>query len=641
MTETSDLDPVSTPETIPQPVDSQPESNLDGTDKPFIANESKFVAPKSDHKRQAKKGAMNKGESAGDDPNSGVSNVLLTKEKPIPVPSPKYTVFRKGATNPAQDSRRAWNYWNELPGWCKDMVVAYAYRDWPKLVEIPKESNETVNIDKISGNEPIQDDMDLLHRYGAGSYRILINDQTPGHNRNICTVYVTDVGIGDMRGHPPTDRRISQIGQLDMDYPGNKSYIEFLRMGGKLPEQQTGKVAEAEMANIALVDKLLERGDKAQESALEIAKSAVTKSQSRTEPSDAAIDRAIGIVATGAERANKMVSEAYETIKATKSGEGSSVKETLELVTSIIAQFGPKQDGESSEVRELRAELGKIRDERMKSLEDELKAMRAAPVQAGNASPSATMKESITAFKEMRDLVEDVVGGGKKSAVEEIAEEAGIPKWLQLSLQYGLPVINNVLGLVMAGRGLTPMPSPPSPPIPGMNGMGGPGNSMGMAPPSGARPMPPTVPNPSQTTGMPGLPAPTIQQPQPELTQNGVPTYGLHPDIADILFEQKTPIVQYLAAGDATGEDYAELFANTYGLPVFNMMAGFGKEALLLAITGFPPIMSRLGALSIGSDRLAQFAGEFCDFKPILEDEEGDEGNGTESGNTNGTTTAA
>ena len=624
------------PQPDPDTVDSQPEGSNPATMEPFTADKSELHATVDQHRKKSMRG----GKTGNADTETGMSTSVIKPEIPIPIPNPKSTVFRRDATNPAQDSKRFYSYWNQLPMWAKERTICYVYRDWPMLKPLAENSGEFVYIDKISGTEPLQDDIDLQNMYGSGSYNLMFNEQTPG-SRNLCKVYVPSLGMSDMKSHPPVDRRISDINNVDMDFPGNKSYIEFLRMAGKLPEQQTGKVAEAEMANIALVDKLLERGDKAQESALEIAKSAVTKSASRTEPSDAAIDRAIGIVATGAERANKMVSEAYETIKATKSSEGSSVKETLELVTSIIAQFGPKQDGESSEVRELRAELGRIRDERMKSLEEELKAMRAAPIQAGNASPSATMKESITAFKEMRDLVEDVVGGGKKSPVEEIAEEAGIPKWLQLSLQYGLPVINNVLGLVMAGRGLTPMPSPPLPPIPGMGGMGGPGAGMGMAPPPGARPMPPTAPNPSQAPGTPGLPAPATQQSQPELTQNGVPTYGLHPDIADILFEQKTPIVQYLAAGDATGEDYAELFANTYGLPVFNMMAGFGKEALLLAITSFPPIMSRLGALSIGSDRLAQFAGEFCDFKPVLEDEEGEEGNGTGPGTTDGTPGAA
>jgi hypothetical protein len=606
------------PQTSQNPEDSQPEvTNTDPVkvvDEPFTVESSQLKATREQHKKSVTKGLRGSGVKGN---TEGMSSVLVKPEIPLPIPTPRFTVFRSGAANNAQDSRRAYAYWNELPTWAQDRTVLYVYRDWPKLVEIEENSGDFVYIDKIIGSEPLQDDVDLLNRYGAGSYKLMLNETHPT-GRNLCTIWVTNLGVNDLKSHPPVDKRISDIKNVDMDFPGNKSYIEFLRMAGKLPEQTRGKELEAELANVALVDKLMDRNDKLQDTALDIARKAADKpTAAPKEISDEAINRAINIVATGAERANKMITEAAEAGKEARKSEAGSVKETLDIVSTIIDKFAPGRGEPDPEVALLRAELERMRSDRFKSLEDQINSMKSAPANS-NTSPSATMKESITAFKEMRDLVEDVVGNGKSNPVVEAADELGMPKWLQLSLQYGLPVINNVLGLVMAGRGLTPMPNPAPPTgmpgMPNMSGMGGPGGV----------PMPPMAPRPNPSPGMAptaGLPAPvqTVQQPQTELTQNGVPTYGLHPDIADILFEQKTPIVQYLAAGDATGEDYAELFANTYGLPVFNMMAGFGKDALLLAITSFPPIMSRLGVLSVSSDRLAQFAGEFCDFKPELE----------------------
>ena len=623
----------------PPMVDSQPEEAID---KPFLAEDSQSDVTVEQREKETRRGRPSR---QGAPPGSApLPTSTQTKATEIKVPDPKFKTYYSDSENPHQKTKAFWNWWNQLPGAFKERCVAYVYRDWPVLITLDRdETDELTSIDCISGMEPIQNDADLNDRYGAGDFHIFFNEALKPGKRTLCKLYVR--GSRDLKSRPPSDRRINDVNQVEMNDPQNSGYIAFLRGRGLLPDQVTLAKKEGELASLQAAKEMSTTVERLTDKVIKMAEDKGKNSPGADDTLKILTQASINaneIQADAAKRSNEML---HETIRGMRELESNGKKEggvaeTLELVTSIIDKFGPKES-DNAEVRELRAELQRVRDDRLKTLEDQLTALRAAPI-TGNASPSATMKESITAFKEMRDLVEDVVGGGKKSPVEEIAEEAGIPKWLQLTLQYGLPFANNILGTFMISRGMTPTPTPPMPGMPGMpGGMGGPGAGMGMAPPPGARPMPPTAPNPSQAPGTPGLPAPATQQSQPELTQNGVPTYGLHPDIADILFEQKTPIVQYLAAGDATGEDYAELFANTYGLPVFNMMAGFGKEALLLAITSFPPIMSRLGALSIGSDRLAQFAGEFCDFKPVLEDEEGEEGNGTGPGNTNGTTGAA
>jgi hypothetical protein len=592
----------------------------------FQAESSKFKASRDQHRRESKKDSVKKGEFAGDDRETGMSAAVIQKDKPIPIPSPKSTVFRKEATNTAQDSKRFYNYWNELPGWAKDRTVLYVYRDWPMLKVLPEESDELKYIDKISGNEPLQDDLDLMTMYGSGSYKLMFNEQSPG-SRNLCTVYVPSMGVNDLKSHPPTDRRISDVANVDMDFPGNRSYVEFLRMSGKLPEQARGKELENEMATMQLVEKLQDRNDTLVDKAL-----AAAGRRENTEPTEQAVARAIDVVADGAKKSNAMLSEAYQVIRETQNTGQSTATETLNLAIQLAREFAGanKNTSEDTVVQELRARLDKIQDDRMKSLEEEIKAARTVP--ASSTSPFSSAKEGLSTIKEMKGMLEELGLSSKEpSAAEEIADAAGMPKWLPMALQYGAPLLNNILNVFLVSRGMTPAPQAPplgTMPGPGMGGMPGgmPNPGAGMAPgqsqpmPQAQRPVPPSNAPQGTQQGLPAAP--------PEFSPSGTPTYGLHPDIADLLFEIKTPLTQYIVS-DAGGDEYAPVFCDNYGLDAFATVAGFGVDGLMGAITNYPPITTRLQALSIPLDRLTKFVTEFVNYKPEMEPGDND-GTGSE-----------
>jgi hypothetical protein len=592
--ETAPITTEQSTEPIPFPAPTEYSQSESAPSAPFTTEESKLKATRDQFKKRSMKG----GKGGNADTDTGMSTAVVRPEKPLPIPQPKFTVFKRDAPNPAQDSKRFYDYWNQLPNWAKDRTILYVYRDWPMLKPLAEDAEEFVYIDKISGSEPLQDDEDLLNRYGSGSYKLMFNEQ-----RNICAIYVPGLGIHDLKSHPPVDRRISDVTQVDLDFPGNKSYVEFLRMTGKLPEQTKGKEAEAEMAVTALVDRLQDRNEKLQDKALEMATKAGAKPS--VEPTQEAINRAIGVVADAATRSNEMLSEAYQTIKATKEEGSNSTTEVLKLAFELAEKLGRKGSSGDDEIRELRAELARVNNDRLAALEKQIAEARTAPVTSG--SPFANIKEGFSAIKEMRDLVEDI-SGGKPNPAEELAGAAGAPAWLMPAIQYGLPLLGNIVQAIMVGRGLatpgpTQQPGPSPVPMP-----------MPQANPGQPRPQPQPMPI------APGIPAPQAP-PMPAPAAAPIPIqgqsrYGLPADVEDLLYEIKTPFTHYISSGDLTGGDYADVFIANYGEQIFKQLTSFGVEGVAGAIMAFPPIVDRLTALGITEVRLKQFVGEFVVFKP-------------------------
>src|SRR5207302_235291 len=96
---------------------------------------------------------------------------------------------------------------------------------------------------------------------------------------------------------------------------------------------------------------------------------------------------------------------------------------------------------------------------------------------------------------EFKGMVDEFGGQeNKPGPVSEVVEGMDVPPWLKATLQYGLPIVGQVLGAILqqrsvgGGQGVTqqpgvPMPQayPPPPPPPG-NGMGN-GNVVQMPPP--------------------------------------------------------------------------------------------------------------------------------------------------------------
>ena len=182
-------------------------------DKPFLTEDSVLKAGKEDHKKAAR-GGLRGGRPRNDDLPRGT----VTRATPISFPRPPFTVYKSDATNPHQKSKAFYSWWNALPSWAKDRSLLYVYRTWPilKMIQEDTEGNKELGyIDKVSGSEPVQDDVDLLHKYGAGSYFMRFNE-SPGST--VASIWAVNLGADNLLANPrPT--AVSAIRQTSWTCP--------------------------------------------------------------------------------------------------------------------------------------------------------------------------------------------------------------------------------------------------------------------------------------------------------------------------------------------------------------------------------------------------------------------------------------
>jgi hypothetical protein len=571
-------------------------------DTPFLSSESKSETTVEQHRKGLTTHKGRPTSSAGAPPGSATTTQVVS------VPDPKFKTYYHDSDNPGQRTKAFWNWWNALPVVYKERCVAYVYRDWPVLVYIDKDVNDELSyIDKISGMEPIQSDNDLNDKYGAGDFHIFFNEALGPKKRTLATLYIK--GSRDLKSRPPADRRINDPNQVEMTDPQNPAYIAFLRGRGVLPDQITLAKKEGELASLQAAKEMSSTVERLTDKVISMAEDKGKGSPSADESLKLLTQASINaneIQADAAKRSNEMLHDTIKSLRELENGEkgGTSFADAFTLAVDLMSKMNG--GGNNQEVAELRAELARVNNDRLAALEKQIAEARAVPVAGG--SPFANIKEGFSAIKEMRDLVEDISGGSKPNPAEELAGAAGAPAWLMPAIQYGLPLLGNIVQAIMVGRGLA-TPGPAQQPGPSPAPM-----PMPQAGPGQPRPQPQPMPI------APGIPAPQAP-PMPAPAAAPIPIqgqsrYGLPADVEDLLYEIKTPFTHYISSGDLTGGDYADVFIANYGEQIFKQLTSFGVDGVAGAIMAFPPIVDRLTALGITEVRLKQFVGEFVVFKP-------------------------
>ncbi len=161
----------------------------------------------------------------------------------------------------------------------RERVAAYVNREHPilnHLQELSEEERAEISARRKRGpfkyidkpQEPFNDDvrMEILHRYGSGTYKIYVNDigvsghrKDPAHpelgNRNVCK-FVLSFWDSDFPPVLDPSRPDKGMGILDVNHPQNQSYIGELRQRGIMPP--TPRTGEDDMSN-AVVEKLIDR----------------------------------------------------------------------------------------------------------------------------------------------------------------------------------------------------------------------------------------------------------------------------------------------------------------------------------------------------------------------------------------------
>ena len=569
----------------------------------FTSDQSVFKATPEEHGH-----ALRSAAGGGRPPNSGHPPASMNKISTTIFPNPRFRYFKNDATAKDQKTKSFYNWWNALPQWAKDRSVAYVYRDQPVLLPVVDEDGKKFDykyIDKISGNEPLQDDMDLLHRYGCGSYQIMFNETES--NRTVCQVWVVNIGGAQYHVNPPADRRISDVKQIDLTHPANASYVAFLRGKGQLPEQQDARqgeemAAQTEMARemTGLVKDLIKE-----------------RSVPKDRDNSDVVDGMMKTMLEGAQASNKLVTETAkeqlgmfrETVDQIKQiqeasgggNKGQDVESLFRLALDLADKMGAGKNGASEEVRELRAEISRLQNERIESLNA---SMRRLEDRISNPTPSAgpfaTLKEGVSAIKEFVSVADEIRGTGKEAnPVEDVVDDlagAGGPKWLRY-LPHVATIATVAKDIFLSTRQQPQMmPQPqvqvnqfPSTQFPSTHP---PGAGMPQGPQLVPRPM--------------ALPMPQPQaQPQPQ-------AHGLPPDVTALLDAIRIPLINYISE-QYSGEDFADWFVGGFGLARFRDIVLFGEDALLTSLYSYPPVAQNLAVFS--QERVKEFVREFVSFK--------------------------
>lgn len=533
----------------------------------------------------------------------------------IGVPTPKFRMWKSDSTNPNQRVKPFCNYWNGLPQWAKENTLLYVYREFPVLLYVDRTpdsenkdyKNQEFNyIDKISGAEPLQDETDLLHRYGCGNYKLVFNALVTGKpNRTLCTVYVTNLGGGDFKSNPPTDRRISDVKNVDLNYPSNASYVSFLRGQGLLPNQIDAIKEGQEMATLEVVKEQQKTTDRLLEAVLDGAKERGNRQPQDSGLMEKAVSGAMDVVKEGSKAAIQITREANEYANKVR-GEVNSQQPTADPLETAIKLMGLIHGGagkDDAEVIELRRQMDQIRNDQMTAMREELKIMREAlmkPTNTGN--PFDYMKGGMESLRGMMATVDEIRGGGesKSNVAEDIADAAGAPKWLTSAM----PIIGQ-LGRaaeayfsMRAQQNMPPGTYQPPPPPPTQ-----------YAPPT-QQWAPSTAPTPGPQLVAARHPLGTLDPTQ------------FDPELSQLLTSISIPLQGHLSSPDATGTDFADWFIGGFGESTYNQIVEFGVDNVVGALYSFQPTLQAIQQFP--TEKVQGFVAEF--LNPKFEDqEEGEE----------------
>lgn len=516
----------------------------------------------------------------------------------IGVPNPKFRQFKSDATNQHQRTKSFINYWNALPQWAKDNTLLYVYREHPVLVYMerdPENKNPEYNyIDKISGSEPLQDELDLLNRYGCGNYKLIFNAIVTGKpNRTLCTVYCINIGGNDYKSNPPTDMRISDSKNVDLVHPSNAAYVGYLRGIGLLPSQIDAIRGENEMASVELLKESQTTQNKLVDTVVQMARENKATKSEDSGLTEKAVSGALGVLADAAKRSNEMVQESFkqatDNIRSNQQAPAPvPAGDPMALALQIVGLIQGGKDKDDPEVAELRRQVDRMREDNEKlrndqvvALREEIKSMRDRPTEhSGN--PFHSIEAGMKAMKQMKEVVDEISGGGDKgSVVEDAADMAGAPKWLVRFaplMQQGLSLVDGFIRMRSGQQMPPPGGYPPNPGYPPPQQWNGPG----------------PVYQPNQAPGQPAMVnGPQLVQQPARHPLGNLDITQFTPELTQLLSAIAIPLGVHIASGD-TGGDFADWFVGGFGDDTHQGIQGFGVDGVMGALYSFPATLTQI-----------------------------------------------
>lgn len=518
-------------------------------------------------------------------------------EMEIKVPTPPYRLFKSDSMTRTQLTKVLWAWAWALPGWVKDRGMWYIYRDHPVLIDVTADDRKNgrfSNIDKVAvnGESPIMDDADLLNRYGAGSYKVVLNIEG-----EVATGYVVNLGGARWKDNPPNDKRVTDPREIDWTNPANASYKAYCRSVGIHPETLGDKGEDQAMATATTA--ITEMGRQNSELAGRLFTTLEKALENRNHTSEGdATGKALETMAQAAKAGNDVVMDAMRRMQEFQSEQGGKNTDPvamMEMVAGLIEKLAPKADDSlKTELAEMRRELADARNQQMRDLQEEIRELRKNPVQAQQQGGLASLKETLETLREFRKMDEEM--NPAKEAIEETAEELA-PKWLRPILPIALPLLQGLAGMLLAPNRpgvpqmANPQPQQPSP-FPQIQG-----------------------PQPVQQQQQPmQQQRQPMQQPMQQQQQPPPPTDPFMPVISMIA----PGLVNHLKEGKS-GVEFAEWFMDGYGESGYDeIVANFPDTVILGKLYEHPGLGPQLQQ-QFPQEQVMEFVRQFMHHDEIVE----------------------
>lgn len=524
-----------------------------------------------------------------------------------PIPNPRFNRYFSDDINPNKRTQKLWEWWRSLPQLAQDMMMAYVYRDYPPLIDVPEDVKQETHdynyVDKLT--VPLISDQDLNDRYGAGDFHIFLNVEVPPYKRTLATAFIK--GNRDFKSMPPADRRISEMGAdgfpkwIDRHDPQCKAYVEYLRGRGIIPELHTAekekmKMEQAETAqqSMSAVERMADKVIKIAENARVVAPAAAPALNSDT------VKEVMNTAMEGSRVSVEMLKDTIKTLREGNGGGGNN-DSTLETALKIAVEIGKANNpaeylkiiGEQNQAI-VKLQMDRLNDK----IESLTRANQAPTTPTAPSTPVGGLKEMVKDFKELRELMSD----GADAAAETAPGVWGV---VERVMPHLANLGGSLLQMYMASQ-MRPGTIPPMPP------------GMGMPMPPIQPQSQPQPPQPSNVVQMQpaGLPAP---QPPPTAQPNGTPgtppAPGSAPDSQAILMNAlnsiQVPISNSLH-DSGEGDTFADWFIGGYGERIYQELVAYGEGALMTGLYAFPPIATRI--TDVPREQVEKFVHEFCTF---------------------------
>lgn len=512
-------------------------------------------------------------------------------------PLPPFKRYWTEAGNQDQRPGKLLKWIDELPKWAKERLVLYIYRDWPVLVQITAEDKELAKatggfqalehnyIDKVSVNSPemYREIVNLRDRYGSGDYKITVKDDQV-EKRALCEAHIRE-SWRDIRTYPPSDRRIDNPRNVDLNDPLNKSYLKFLEAQGKLPQE--GGEKKDDMAEVAAVSQMTGLVTKL-----------VDKLNTKQGGEGEATSKAFDVLADATKKGQDILVESMKRAEDAKAAMPNPVDQ-LDKVLSIVDKIRPPQSSDSAMVQsfmsnmmEMQKTIISIQNERISFAEKvALESKRGGNGEGQGGGDEDSTTKGVKRLLELANLL------GLKRGGAEAAASAG-PDWKEMipdMLQGAGGIISSIVTAYQT-------------------------RVYAEAVAKGQNPAPPPPPQQQPQAGA------GVEPDQAPMNGNGNGPQAMSP--AELSDDQRNylafmnlirrPLLNHINNGWG-GEEFAEVLIKITDQGMYDAVKMKGSETFTMMIKSYPPIANEL----VGKEEvLAKFVDEFMRAEEIWDQQE-------------------